>query len=84
MEPQIQVFNHSYAIVLQSILFLLVFFDSHVGISLLSEVNGQCTVDNQRRFGAAIASELVDQKADRMCQVSAKSRVINTYRKIGT
>ncbi len=31
--------NHSYAIWLQSILFLLVFFDSHAGISLLGEVN---------------------------------------------
>ncbi len=31
--------NHSYAIVLHSILFLLVFFDSHARISLLDEVN---------------------------------------------
>ncbi len=39
MKPQIRVLNHSYAIVLQSMLFLLVFFDSHAGISLLGEVN---------------------------------------------
>jgi hypothetical protein len=36
--PQIRVLNHSYAIWLQSILFLLMFFDSHAGISLLGEV----------------------------------------------
>ncbi len=39
MEPQIRVLNHSYAIVLQYILVLLVFFDSYAGISLLGEVN---------------------------------------------
>ena len=38
-----------------STVFLLVFFDSHAGISLRGEVNRVCTVDNQRRRGAAIA-----------------------------
>jgi hypothetical protein len=39
VELQIRVLNYSYAIELLSTLFLLVFFDSHVGISLLGEVN---------------------------------------------
>ena len=38
-----------------STVLLLVFFDSHAGISLRGEVNRVCTVDNQRRHGAAIA-----------------------------
>jgi len=40
---------------LRSFLFLLVFFDSQAGISLLGEVNRATPVDNQRRRGAAIA-----------------------------
>ena len=40
-----------------SFLFLFVFFDSQIGISLLGEVNrvSTRTVDNQSRRGAAIA-----------------------------
>ena len=41
--------------VFASTVFLIVFFDSHAGISLRGEVNRVCTVDNQRRRGAAIA-----------------------------
>ena len=40
---------------LLSSLFLLVFFDSQAGISLLGKVDRATPVDNQRRRGAAIA-----------------------------
>ena len=48
--------NHSSAIELLFFLFLLVFSDSHVGISLLGKGQfGFGTIDNQRRRGIAIA-----------------------------
>jgi hypothetical protein len=47
-------------------LFLLVFFDSQVRISLLGEVSHAHTADNLRRHGAAIAgSERAVRKLDR-------------------
>jgi hypothetical protein len=72
-------------IVLHSLLFLLVFFDSQVRISLLGEVNRVCTVDNLRRRGAAIAGfriVLFGSRID-LCQVSTQSLIIGTFRKIG-
>lgn len=46
--------NHSYAIELGSTLFILVYFDSHAGISLLVRSTMQRRVDNQMRRGVAI------------------------------
>jgi hypothetical protein len=66
------VLNHSSAVVtlilvLCSFEFLLVFFVSQAGISLLGEVNRiVTTVDNQRSCGAKIAGfEFADLKPDR-------------------
>jgi hypothetical protein len=72
-------------IVLHSLLFLLVFFDSQARISLLGEVNRVCMVDNLRRRGAAIAGfriELFGSRID-LCQVSTQLLIIGTFRKIG-
>ena len=69
--------NHSYAIWLQSILFLLVFFDSHAGISLLGEVN---------RVSAQLITrgDVRVQEAGSICVATPpKSLFIRTFRKIG-
>ena len=56
MRPQLREFNHSSTIWLRSFLFLLVFFNTQAGISLLGKVNLVLdSVDNQRSCGAKIA-----------------------------
>ena len=86
MRPQLWEFNHSSAIWLHSILFLLVFFDSQARISLLGDVDRACTVDNHRRRGAAIAGFRIVLFGSRieLCRASTKSLLIWTIRKIGT
>jgi hypothetical protein len=62
-----------------SFLFLLVSSILRQELALVVRSIVQCTVDNQRRRGAAIAgSSRVDWKPDRLCDISTKSIVTFT------